>query len=51
MSDKILRIFEVGRHNPFQFRFVKFCHALNDLNRVRSPKVFLIYIILLYFKL
>lgn len=39
MSEKILRIFEAGRHNPFQFRFVKFCHSLIDLNRVRSPKV------------
>uniref|UniRef100_A0A915EET8 Cleavage and polyadenylation specificity factor subunit 2 n=1 Tax=Ditylenchus dipsaci TaxID=166011 RepID=A0A915EET8_9BILA len=42
MSDKILRIFEMGRHNPFQFRFVKFCHTLTDLNRVRSPKVVLV---------
>uniref|UniRef100_A0A914GYR1 Cleavage and polyadenylation specificity factor subunit 2 n=1 Tax=Globodera rostochiensis TaxID=31243 RepID=A0A914GYR1_GLORO len=42
MSDKILRIFEAGRHNPFQFKHVKFCHTLTDLNRVRSPKVVLV---------
>lgn len=42
MSDKILRSFEVGRHNPFQFRYVKFCHSLIELNRVRSPKVVLV---------
>ncbi|KAL3098020.1 hypothetical protein niasHT_027565 [Heterodera trifolii] len=42
MSDKILRIFETGRHNPFQFKHVKFCHTLIDLNRVRSPKVVLV---------
>uniref|UniRef100_A0A914CJ17 Cleavage and polyadenylation specificity factor subunit 2 n=1 Tax=Acrobeloides nanus TaxID=290746 RepID=A0A914CJ17_9BILA len=42
MSDKILRSFEVGRHNPFQFRYVKFCHSLMDLSRVRSPKVVLV---------
>lgn len=39
MSDKILKNFETGRHNPFQFCYVKFCHSLIDLNRVRSPKV------------
>ncbi|KAH7697660.1 hypothetical protein AAVH_35256 [Aphelenchoides avenae] len=42
MSDKILRLFESGRHNPFQFRYVKFCHSIMDLNRVRSPKVVLV---------
>ncbi|KAI1724503.1 metallo-beta-lactamase superfamily domain-containing protein [Ditylenchus destructor] len=42
MSEKILRMFEMGRHNPFQFRFVKYCHSLTDLNRVRSPKVVLV---------
>lgn len=40
MSDKILRMFEMGRQNPFQFKHVRFCHNLVDLNRVRSPKVY-----------
>ena len=39
MSDKILRMFEMGRQNPFQLKHVRFCHTLMDLNRVRSPKV------------
>lgn len=40
MSEKVLRMFEMGRQSPFQFRFVKYCHNLGDLQRVRSPKVF-----------
>uniref|UniRef100_A0A915NLU6 Cleavage and polyadenylation specificity factor subunit 2 n=2 Tax=Meloidogyne TaxID=189290 RepID=A0A915NLU6_9BILA len=42
MSDKILRMFEMGRQNPFQLKHVRFCHTLMDLNRVRSPKVVLV---------
>ncbi|KAF7638849.1 Cleavage and polyadenylation specificity factor subunit 2 [Meloidogyne graminicola] len=42
MSDKILRMFELGRQNPFQLKHVRFCHTLVDLNRVRSPKVVLV---------
>lgn len=42
MSDKILRLFETARHNPFQFKHVKFCHTMVDLNRIRSPKVVLV---------
>lgn len=39
MSDKVLKSFEVGRYNPFQFRHVQLCHTHIDLMRVRSPKV------------
>lgn len=39
MSDKILRSFEEGRYNPFQFRHVQLCHSMMELQRVRSPKV------------
>lgn len=39
MSDKILKSFEVGRYNPFQFRHVQLCHTHMDLLRIRSPKV------------
>lgn len=39
MSEKILRMFETGRYNPYQFRHVQLCHTHLDLMRVRSPKV------------
>ncbi|VDK54435.1 unnamed protein product [Anisakis simplex] len=42
MSDKILKSFEGGRYNPFQFRHVQLCHSSFDLMRVRSPKVVLV---------
>uniref|UniRef100_A0A0R3RWQ9 Cleavage and polyadenylation specificity factor subunit 2 n=1 Tax=Elaeophora elaphi TaxID=1147741 RepID=A0A0R3RWQ9_9BILA len=42
MSDKVLKSFEVGRYNPFQFRHVQLCHTHIDLIRVRSPKVVLV---------
>uniref|UniRef100_A0A915AJI3 Cleavage and polyadenylation specificity factor subunit 2 n=2 Tax=Parascaris univalens TaxID=6257 RepID=A0A915AJI3_PARUN len=42
MSDKILKSFEVGRYNPFQFRHVQLCHTHMDLLRIRSPKVVLV---------
>ncbi|VDP06542.1 unnamed protein product [Soboliphyme baturini] len=41
MSDKILRSFEEGRYNPFQFRHVQLCHSLAELARIHSPKVVL----------
>ncbi|KHN82608.1 putative cleavage and polyadenylation specificity factor subunit 2 [Toxocara canis] len=34
MSDKILKSFEMGRYNPFQFRHVQLCHTHIDLLRV-----------------
>jgi cleavage and polyadenylation specificity factor subunit 2 len=41
MADKIQRDFETGRVNPFHLKSVRCCHSLNELNRVRSPKVVL----------
>ena len=41
MADKIQRDFEQGRVNPFHFKSVRCCHSMNELNRVRSPKVVL----------
>uniref|UniRef100_A0A915IT43 Cleavage and polyadenylation specificity factor subunit 2 n=1 Tax=Romanomermis culicivorax TaxID=13658 RepID=A0A915IT43_ROMCU len=41
MSDKVLRSFEEGRYNPFQFRHLQLCHSMIELNRIRSPKVVL----------
>ena len=39
MSEKIVRQFEETRANPFHLRYVKLCHDLNDLEKVRAPKV------------
>ena len=39
MSDKIVRQFEESRANPFHLRCVKLCHDLNELEKVRAPKV------------
>ena len=39
MSDKIVRQFEETRANPFHLRYVKLCHDLNELDKVRAPKV------------
>jgi cleavage and polyadenylation specificity factor subunit 2 len=41
MSDKIVRQFEETRANPFHLRYVKLCHDLNELEKVRAPKVVL----------
>ncbi|CAF4485290.1 unnamed protein product, partial [Rotaria sp. Silwood2] len=41
MSDKIVRQFEENRANPFHLRYVKLCHDLNELEKVRAPKVVL----------
>ncbi|KHJ48938.1 cleavage and polyadenylation specificity factor subunit 2 family protein [Trichuris suis] len=41
MSDKILRSFQEGRNNPFQFRHMQLCHSLAELTRIRQPKVVL----------
>ncbi|KRX50130.1 Cleavage and polyadenylation specificity factor subunit 2 [Trichinella murrelli] len=39
MSERMLRMFEEGRNNPFQFRHAQLCHSLAELTRLRSPKV------------
>ncbi|CAF1229304.1 unnamed protein product [Adineta steineri] len=41
MSDKIVRQFEESRANPFHLRYVKLCHDLSELEKVRAPKVVL----------
>lgn len=41
MSDKIMRMFEDQRNNPFQFKHLHLCHNLQDLARTREPKVVL----------
>lgn len=41
MSEKLLRLFEGKRNNPFQFKHLKLCHNMNEVNKVPSPKVVL----------
>ena len=41
MSEKLMRNFEGKRNNPFQFRHLKLCHSMSELNKVPSPKVVL----------
>jgi len=41
MSDKLVRQFEESRMNPFHLRYVKLCHDLNELEKIRGPKVVL----------
>ncbi|KAK2553094.1 Cleavage and polyadenylation specificity factor subunit 2 [Acropora cervicornis] len=41
MSDKVMKSFEIGRMNPYQFRYCTLCHSLADLARVPDPKVVL----------
>lgn len=41
MSDKLMKSFEGARNNPFQFKHMKFCHNMNDLLKMHSPKVVL----------
>lgn len=42
MSDKVMKSFEVGRNNPYQFKYCKLCHNLAELANVPSPKVVLV---------
>ena len=39
MSEKIMRMFEDNRSNPFQFKHITLCHSLADLAKVPEPKV------------
>ncbi|XP_065053263.1 cleavage and polyadenylation specificity factor subunit 2-like [Rhopilema esculentum] len=41
MSDRMMKTFEAGRNNPFQFKHITLCHSLADVNKVSSPKVVL----------
>lgn len=37
MNDKIVQSFEVGRYNPFDFKHIKLCQSLHELNQINSP--------------
>lgn len=37
MNDKIVQSFESGRNNPFDFRHIKLCRTLSELNKITTP--------------
>ena len=37
MNDKIVQSFEAGRYNPFDFKHIKLCRSLAELNRIQTP--------------
>lgn len=39
MNDKITRSFAEDRHNPFQFKQLKLCDSLEEVNKLTSPKL------------
>ena len=39
MSEKLMRMFEDSRSNPFQFQHITLCHNLEELAKVPNPKV------------
>jgi len=41
MSEKLMRSFEGQRNNPFNFKHLKVCHSMSEVNKVPSPKVVL----------
>lgn len=36
MSEKLMRTFEGKRNNPFQFKHLKLCHSVNEVNKVKN---------------
>lgn len=41
MNEKLVRQFEEGRNNPFQFKHIQLCNSLTDFEQIKSPKVVL----------
>lgn len=41
MSEKLMRMFEDSRTNPFQFQHITVCHNLEELAKVSNPKAVL----------
>jgi len=37
MNDKIVQSFEEGRYNPFDFKHIKLCRSLAELNQIQTP--------------
>jgi len=41
MSEKLMNMMRNLRNNPFQFRHLKLCHSMAEVNKVPAPKVVL----------
>jgi len=41
MSDKVIQPFMQKRENPFEFKHVKLCQTVSEVNRIPDPKVIL----------
>lgn len=41
MSEKLMNMMRNQRNNPFQFRHLKLCHSMAEVNKVPAPKVVL----------
>ena len=37
MNDKIVQSFETGRNNPFDFKRIKLCRSMDEVNRLQTP--------------
>jgi cleavage and polyadenylation specificity factor subunit 2 len=37
MNDKIVQSFETGRYNPFDFKYIKLCRTIDELNSINRP--------------
>lgn len=37
MNDKVVQSFEVGRYNPFDFKHIKLCCSLSELDKITQP--------------
>ena len=37
MNDKIVQSFEIGRYNPFEFKHIKLCRTIDELNNLNRP--------------
>uniref|UniRef100_A0A023F389 Cleavage and polyadenylation specificity factor subunit 2 n=2 Tax=Triatoma infestans TaxID=30076 RepID=A0A023F389_TRIIF len=41
MSDKLMKSFEAVRNNPFQFKHIRLCHSVAEVNKISAAKVVL----------
>ncbi|XP_073994530.1 cleavage and polyadenylation specificity factor subunit 2 [Rhodnius prolixus] len=41
MSDKLMKSFEAVRNNPFQFKHIRLCHSVAEVNKIAAAKVVL----------
>ncbi|KAK9497112.1 hypothetical protein O3M35_004488 [Rhynocoris fuscipes] len=41
MSEKLMKSFEAVRSNPFQFKHIRLCHSVTEINKISAAKVVL----------